>query len=400
MSDQTPLTEGTTDPTTGFPLPKLALLGPLSPPFRGGIAQYTSSLRKALFPRCELKTISFKRLYPAWLYPGASDREPGMEHVYQSGVLYTLDALDPRTLRKAVHDIAADHCDLTVINWWTLFWAPGLAWMARRLRAHGVPVAFLCHNLFDHDSGVFKRMLAMRFLSQADAYLVHTSAQADSLKRMFPAKVVLLHPHPTYDNYPPPGLILPKRGRLELLFFGFIRPYKGLDVLTDALALLADCDVYLTVIGEPWCKPEELEQRIRESGAPNVELHLEYMEASVAADYFARADMVVLPYRRATGSGVAAMAAHYDKPVLATRVGGFPDVIENGRTGFLVDPDSPQQLAAVVQKLDRNTLVPLATCVREYKNRFTWASLADTLVELAQAMTSINPTQHRPPMAR
>lgn len=373
-------------------IPKLALLGPVSPPFRGGIAQYTGNLRKELVSRCELKTVSFKRLYPTWLYPGASDREPGMERTYLADVLYTLDALNPRSLWIAARDIANAHCDLAIVNWWTLFWAPGFALMAKLLRARGVKVVFLCHNLFDHDSGVLKRVLARRFLSQADAYLVHSSEQAETLKQMFPAKAIRMHPHPTYDNYPYPTKVLPKRGRLELLFFGFIRPYKGLDTLIDALALLADHDVYLTVVGEPWYRPEELQEQVRGSGAPNVELHLEYVDASDAADYFSRADLVVLPYRKATGSGVAAMAYHYDKPVLATRVGGFPDIIEDGRTGFLVDPDSPQQLAAAIRALDRSALAPLVIRVRDYKNRFTWSSLADTLVELAPTAKSSNPT--------
>lgn len=379
-------------------MPKLALLGPISPPFRGGIAQYTGNLRKELSSRCELKTVSFKRLYPAWLYPGASDREPGMEHEYREDVLYALDALNPYTLWAAAREIAESHCELAVFNWWTLFWAPGFAWMAKLLRARGVPVAFLCHNLFDHDSGPMKRMLATRFLSQADAYLVHSRVQADSLKQRFPGKAIRLHPHPTYDSYPPPIKILPKRGRLELLFFGFIRPYKGLDSLIDALAQLADRDVYLTVVGEPWCKPVELERRVRESGAPNVELHLEYVDASAAANYFSRTDLVVLPYRKATGSGVAAMAYHYDKPVLATRVGGFPDVIEDGRTGFLVDPDSPHQLAAALQTLDRSTLAPVVNRVRDYKNRFTWSSLADTLIELAQTLAPNSSAAPPPPI--
>lgn len=399
MNDQPLLTKKIADSTIASSAPRLALIGPVSPPFRGGIAQYTDNLRKALIPRCELKTISFKRLYPAWLYPGASDREPGVEHTYQSDVAYTLDALDPRTWWAAVRDIADAHFDLVVINWWTLFWAPGFAWMARLLHARGVSVVFLCHNLFDHDSGALKGALAMRFLSRADAYLVHTQAQADSLKQMFPAKTIRMHFHPIYDNYPPPKQILPKRGRLELLFFGFIRPYKGLDFLIDALALLADRDVYLTVVGEPWCKPEDLQQRVRGSGAPNIELHLEYVDASAAANYFSRTDLVVLPYRKASGSGVAAMAYHYDKPVLATRVGGFPDVIEEGRTGFLVDPDSPHQLATVIRTLSRGTLAPMATWVREYKGRFTWSSLADTLVELARTAASNNPTAWQPPTA-
>lgn len=390
MKNQSQLAGEIADATTCRAVPKLALLGPISPPFRGGIAQYTGNLRKAMTSICELRTVSFKRLYPAWLYPGASDREPGLEQTYRSDVLYTLDALDPRTWWAAVRDIANAHCDLVVINWWTLFLAPEFALMATWLRAHGIPSVFLCHNLFDHDSGAFKRMLAMRFLSQASGFVVHTKAQADLLRKTFPAKTIRMHPHPTYDSYPPPTKILPKRGRLELLFFGFIRPYKGLDSLIDALALLADSDVHLTVIGEPWGPPEELVKRVYSSKAPNIELHLEYVNASTAADYFARADLVVLPYRKATGSGVAAMAYHYDKPVLATRVGGLAEVVENGCTGFLVDPDAPQQLAAILRTQSRDSLAQLVKRVRERKNQFTWSSLSKVLLELAQTTARTN----------
>lgn len=366
-------------------LPRVALVGPVSPPFRGGIARYTSDLRRSLASRCELHTVSFRRLYPGWLYPGASDREPGMEGALEPGVRYTLDALDPRSWSCAASEIADAGCDLAIINWWTLFWAPGFAWMARRLRKRGVPVAFLCHNLFDHDSGMLKRRISRVFLSQADAFLTHSNEHAARLHSLFPGKSVHMHPLPTDGTYPTPAHVLPRRGRLELLFFGFIRPYKGLEVLLDALALLADRDVYLTVGGEPWCAPEEIEQRVRASGAPNVELHLQYVDAVAAADFFARADLVVLPYRAASGSAVAAMAFHYDKPVLATRVGGFPDAIDEGCTGFLVEPDSAKQLADRIRALDRASLTTLAANVRACKSRFTWSSLADTLIGAARS---------------
>ena len=356
------------------------------PPFRGGIAQYTAELHRALSACCRLQTISFRRLYPAWLYPGDSDREPGIEQQHEPGVHYVLDAINPLTWLATATDTASKGCDLAVINWWTLFWAPGFALMANRLRARGVPVAFICHNLFDHDSGSIKRGISTRLLSQADAYLVHASEQAETLRRLFPGKPVRIHPHPTDGRYPPATAVLPKRGRLELLFFGFIRPYKGLDVLIDALGRLADHEVHLTVVGEPWCAPEELREYVRASGAPNVELHLEYVDANTAANFFARADLVVLPYRSATGSAVAAVAYHYEKPILATRVGGLPDVVEDGRTGFLVEPDSPRQLAARLHTINREELASIQVNVQTCKNRFTWCSLAGTLIDMAHDM--------------
>jgi len=203
------------------------------------------------------------------------------------------------------------------------------------------------------------------------------------LNRLVPGKSVLVHPHPTYDRFPRAAEPQTSRGRLELLFFGFIRPYKGLDTLVNALAKLADPEVYLTVVGEPWYSTRELEANIRASGAPNVELHLEYVDDATAAAFFARADLLVLPYRAATGSGVAALAYHYDRPVLATRVGGLRDVVEEGRTGFLVDPDSPAQLVDRLRSVTREQLEQMRRYISSDKLRFTWGSLAGALIDLA-----------------
>lgn len=369
--------------------PRVALIGPVLP-FRGGIAQYTTQLRRALAPLCTLRTVSYLRQYPAWLYPGKSDREPGLESFREYGVAYELDAVNPLTWRRVARSIAEDGCDLAVFDWWTLFWAPAIALMARALRRRGVRVAFLCHNLFDHDASSLKRKIATLLLAQADSYLVHSREQAASLQATFPRKTVVTHPLPPFDQLPPPSMSLPKRGRLELLFFGFIRPYKGLDVLVDALTRLDDKQVYLTVVGEPWCSPDDLRQRIEDAHAPNIELHLDYVEDTVAADFFARADLVVLPYRSASGSGVAGMAFHYDCPILATRTGAFPDMIEEGKTGFLVAPDSVDELATAIKPLTRAQLVAMRQHVHEQKSRYTWDSLAQCLIELArQSNTAI-----------
>lgn len=375
-------------------LPRVALIGPLLP-FRGGIAQYTTQLHRALASKCALQTISYHRQYPAWLYPGKSDREPGKDSHCEPGVEYTLDALNPLSWRRTVRSIALNRCDLAMFDWWTLFWALPIALMARGLRRRGVRVAFLCHNLFDHDSGWLKRKLAELLLSPADAYLVHSTEQKKTLESMFPGKTVVMHPIPPYDQFPPSCARLPKRGRMELLFFGFIRPYKGLDALVDALARLDDPQVYLTVVGEPWVPADELRKHIDAKRAPNIELHLDYVDDTHAAEFFGRADLVVLPYLSASGSAVAAMAFHYDCPILATRTGGFPDVITEGETGFLVTPRSVEALANTIRLLTRARLEEMREHVHALKKRFTWNSLADRLVELAAQSGSKSPHSAR-----
>lgn len=363
-------------------LSRIALIGPVLP-FRGGIAQYTTQLHRTLARKCALLTISYHRQYPAWLYPGKSDREPDKASCREPGVEYILDALDPLSWWRVVRAVTANGCDLAAFDWWTLFWAPAVALMARSLSRRGVRVVFLCHNLFDHDSGPIKRKFAKLLLSPADAYLVHSTEQKKSLESGFPGKAVVMHPIPPYDQFPPPSIKLPKRGRLELLFFGFIRPYKGLDVLIDAIAMLRDTRVYLTVVGEPWCSPEELRKRIEVAQVPNIDLHLDYVDDQTAANFFSRTDLVVLPYLSASGSAVAAMAFHYECPILATRTGAFPDVIDEGKTGFLVDPGSPEQLANCLRSITRERLALLKPNINASRDRFTWDSLANALIGMS-----------------
>lgn len=373
---------------------RVALIGPIVP-FRGGIAQYTTQLHRALANKCALQTISYRRQYPAWLYPGKSDREPDRATYREPGVDYLLDWGNPLSWFHATRSIEASGCSLALFDWWTLFWAPATSLMAKRLHRRGIRVGFLCHNLFDHDAGEFKRKLAGAMLAQADAYLVHSAEQAVVLRSRFPGKPVIAHPIPPYDQFPPPSIRLPKRGRLELLFFGFIRPYKGLDVLVDALAQLRDMQVHLTVVGEPWCPPEELRNRIAATRAPNIELHLDYVDDQTAANFFCRADIVVLPYLSASGSAVAAMAFHYECPILATRAGAFPDVVDEGKTGFLVAPGSAEALAGVIRKLTRAQLEAMRIHVHEEKARFTWNSLADCVMKLATQTGNTFSRRHR-----
>lgn len=382
MNDDSPTRPGH-DAVASGGLVRIALIGPVLP-FRGGIAQYTTQLHRTLTTKCKLLTISYQRQYPALLYPGKSDREPGMTSYREPGVEYILDALNPLSWRRAVHAVTGNRGDLAVFEWWTLFWAPAIALMAHSLRRRGVRVAFLCHNLFDHDSGMVKRKLARWLLAPADAYLVHSTEQKKTLESTFPGKTVVMHPIPPYDQFPPSSARLPKRGRLELLFFGFIRPYKGLDVLVEALAKLDDPQVYLTVVGEPWLPADELRKRIDAKRAPNVELHLDYVDDTHVAEFFGRADLVVLPYLSASGSAVAAMAFHYGCPILATRIGGFPDVVDEGKTGYLVAPSSPGQLMERLRSVTRSELMSMAPCIKAANERFTWRSLADALIGIAR----------------
>ncbi len=355
--------------------PRIAVVGPVSP-YRGGISQYTESLASALAEVADVSVFSFSKQYPRVLYPGDTDVDPTRARL--PGAQYVLSATSPWSWWRTVDRIVASQPDLVVVDWWTLFWQPWSAFLARRLRRRGIRVVFLCHNLVDHDAGGLRKRLTRGMLRAASGYVVHGSAMRADLERLVPGATVLQRPHPVYDRFPEPSQGWAPRGRLDLLFFGFIRPYKGLDTLLDAMALLDDDQVALSVVGEAWGDgQDELRARIESVGADAV---LRYVDDHAAADYFARADLVVLPYRSATGSGVVSAAYHYLTPVLATRVGGIPDVVD-ARTGFLVPPDDPRALADALRGVTREACRALQPGIAEFAQRNSWRGFAQTIVD-------------------
>lgn len=363
---------------------KVVLVGPIFP-LRGGIAQYNTQLHRALQKQSEVLTVSFKRLYPDWLYPGKSDTEPDAKNHTEKGVRYIVDAYSPFSLHRAINEITENQSDFVVLTWWTLFWQPGFAYMAWRLRRRGVKTAFLCHNVVDHDASRVKKIISKFFLRQADGYIVHATEEKKLLRDLGMKGFILnTKALPIYDHYPKASKTLVKRGRLEILFFGFIRPYKGLNVLLSALSELKDKDIFLTVVGEYWGNEEDFRKEVKAKDIPNVELHLEYVDDKSAANYFKRADVVAQPYLSATGSAVVSVAYHYRKPVLATKVGGLKDSVTEGKTGWLVKQNSSLDLANVIKEITREQALSMTTEIDEFCQRNSWAGLASKIINLTE----------------
>ncbi len=302
---------------------RIAVIGPLMP-YRGGIAQYNTLLAGAFAEQGDdALFVSFSRQYPRWLYPGKGDIDLPNADNRVPRALYLIDSVNPVTWWKAAREIARQGVQVVAFNWWTVFWAPCFIAMTWLLRRRGIRTVLICHNLVDHEANGLKAAISRYFMGMASGYLVHSRGHADTLRHEHPGKQVESHPIPPYGHYPQPRGTLAQRGRLELLFFGFIRPYKGLDVLLEALDTAGDREVYLTVIGEHWGDSSELVRDYADH--PNVELRLEYVDDAEAAEYFARADFIVLPYLTPTPSAVLALAHHYDVPVIASDVAGLDE---------------------------------------------------------------------------
>jgi glycosyltransferase involved in cell wall biosynthesis len=359
---------------------KVALIGPVLP-FRGGIAQHTTMLHRALPELTAHLTISFSRQYPALIFPGESDRDPAYAGYEEPGVEYLIDSLNPLTWRRAVRRILAFQADIVVLPWWTVYWAVCFGYLARTLRKQGLVVVFFCHNVVEHESAAWKSRLTRWVLGQASRFVVHTREDAANLHHLLPGAEVRVHAHPIYDQFPLPKNEWPKRGALELLFYGFVRPYKGLDLLIEAMAQTTD-NVYLTVAGEFWEGENQVRERIQALGLHDrVELRPWYHTDEETAELFGRCDVVVLPYRSATGSGVVPIAYNYNKPVIASRVGGLPDVVLDGKTGRLVEPENIKGLAEAINSMTRTGAEAMVPAIRELKGKMTWTSLAATLLD-------------------
>ena len=357
---------------------RLALIGPV-PPLRGGIAQHTVKLHRVLAERAELLTISFTRLYPTWLFPGDQELEPGHENHREPGVEYLIDALSLRGYQSALARLVAFRPDALILPWWTLYFAPRFLWLARACRKAGIPTFFFCHNSEDHESALYKRWVGNFVLAEGAGFIVHTKSDRDNLAERFPGAPFLVHPHPIGGYHAPAHGTLPRRAPLELLFFGLVRRYKGLDVLLAGLERLEREDVHCSIVGEFWLRDQGLLEHARR--LPHVEVVARFVSDTEAAEYFARTDVVILPYRGASGSAVVPLAYQYGKPVIATRVGGLPDVIVEGETGFMVPPEDPQAIAGLIERLSSEELATMRPAIERFSRTLTWENLADKLVD-------------------
>jgi glycosyltransferase involved in cell wall biosynthesis len=363
-------------------LSSIGLIGPVLP-FRGGIAQHTTMLHRSLRSQTDLCTISFKRQYPRYLYPGKSDRDPEYQGYSEAGVAYVLDSINPATWTEACRMLLARTPKLIIIVWCTFFGAPYLGFIARYFRKRGIQVMFLCHNVIDHEAAFWKVGLSRRALFQGNAFLVHTASEKARLSQLVPGARVTVHSHPVYHQFPSAKKKLPHRARLELLFFGFVRTYKGLDILLEAMRYLEKEDIFLTIAGEWWGENSFLRALMSNDRlSARVEVIDRYVSEQEAAEYFYRADLVVLPYRSATGSGVIPLAYHYGKPVIASRISGIEEAVVDGETGRLCEPENPYALAEVIREFLNVPPERMRAGVQKAADKMTWDSLAKCILGL------------------
>lgn len=366
--------------------PRVALVGPTHPA-PGGIVHFTAGLADELARRGPSLVIGWRRRFPERFYPGTITDDISRTAVSATGEPL-LDLLDPRTWRQASRRIRDFGADVALLQWWHPMHAPAVIALQRLLRRAGITVVVICHNVEPHETNAVWRRLTRAALTGADALVIHASALRPHATALAPGVPIIEAFLPVFGNVAAttgratqPAIDalrarVDARDRPLLLCFGYVRPYKGVD---DAIAAMADLgrDAVLVVAGECWGDEHHYRAVVAAAGvADRVVLDFRYIPNDEIPVLFGAADAVVLPYRTATQSAVAALAFAFDRPVVATTAGGLAELVQDGVTGALAPPGDPRALAAAIDRVldDRRDWGP---AIAETRDRLSWSHYVD-----------------------
>ncbi len=366
-------------------------------PLRGAMAQLNAILGRYLSKKHKVEVVTFTRQYPALLFPGKTQIDPS-KPLFDLPTIQLIDSINPLSWIQAARYIQNRKPDLLIFRYWLPFFAPCFGVIARLVRKRtDAKVMFICDNIVPHEKRIGDEILTKFAFRFVDYFIVHSKSVENDLLRFVPNARYRMVPHPVYEIF---GESISKREAQKklglrtdervILFFGYVRPYKGLHVLLKAMPkILRQVRLKLLVVGEFYDDEEKYRRQIAENGLQNnVVMCSEYMPNEEVEIYFSACDVLVLPYISATQSGIVQIAYHFDKPVIATDVGGLSEVVLDGRTGFLVLPERPDLLAdAVIRFYKEKRENKFAKNVRVEKKKYRWDAVVKAVEELAQAAT-------------
>ncbi len=372
---------------------KAALIGPVFP-YRGGIAHFTTCLARAMDDSADCEVISFRRLYPRQLYPGASDHDPSRQSLRVEAE-YKLDSLNPLSWLAAGQRISRMKPGIAIFQWWTTFLAPCYLTIMRTLRHHRVQILLIVHNVLPHEARFFDPWLTRAVFSSVDGLILLSERERVRLMNFMPSlQNAHVYPHPPYEIFA--GERIPREqakkrlgvppDRPLVLFFGFVRPYKGVPTLIEGLELLLKrgLALHLAIAGEIWGDRSDIERLIEEKGLRgDVLVDNRYIPNEEVNLYFSAADVFVAPYLRGTQSGAANIALGYDLPIVATtQIANSLTGIDSDRLWSVTPGDAHALAEAIEESLQANTRARAARFQGEKPP--SWEGLAEFILSLAR----------------
>lgn len=370
---------------------KLVLIGPVYP-YKGGISHYTGLMYRELAKRYDVEMVSYKMQYPKFLFH-KEQKDYDNDSFKIADTKYMIHTANPVNIIRTARYIRQQRPELVVIQWWHPYFAPCYFLLTHFMGRQNI--AFVCHNVFPHERFPMDRFLTKLALKRGNHYVVHATQEASELEKIKKNPDCVVTPHPTYNAFRFEGMSKAQaRERLHvvqdehvLLFFGYVREYKGLKYLLQAMPMILQEDekARLLVVGEFGSDREDYLALIDESGAGGcVNVVDSYMPDREVEKYFAAADLVILPYISATQSGIVQIAYGFTKPVIVTEVGGLPDVVEDGRTGYVVEPKKPEAIAEAALKFFREDQAEsMAENIEREAYRFSWERMGEVIEGIA-----------------
>lgn len=373
---------------------KIYILGPAYP-YRGGLAAFNERLaREFQGLGHELHLWTFTLQYPALLFPGKTQYVEGGQAPSDLQIERRINSVWPLNWWQVGRALAAEEPDIVICPYWLGFLAPAFAGILKALRKSDTRVIALVHNLLPHEPRMGDRFFARHFLRNCHAAMALSKSVGEQIAELGFAELPLrVIPHPVYDHYGQPIEQKEARRRLGLdaeqpciLFFGFIRAYKGLDILLEAMADPRLDFLRLVVAGEYYGNAQAYSEQIESLGIANrLVLHNRFIADEEVHLFFSAADMLVQPYRSATQSGVTQMAYHFAKPSLVTAVGGLPELVEHGQSGYVVEPESSQAIVeALLDFYQKQRAQAMQKRVQELAKNYSWEALAQGFLALAE----------------
>ena len=368
---------------------KILIVGPAWP-YRGGIADFDERIAREYIKKGdEVEIFTFTLQYPSFLFPGKTQYSPD-PRPEDLDIKRKVNSINPFNWIKVGRELKKKNADLLIIKFWLPLMAPCFGTIARIVKGNGkTKVVSILDNIIPHEHRPGDKILSKYFVSSIDAFIAMSKSVYDDLKSLNDKKPCLMSPHPIYDNF---GTAVSREeaiGSLGLdpsakymLFFGFIRDYKGLDILLKAIAdeRIKNSDIKLIVAGEFYNNSEtyfELEKQLGLEG--KIIWRTDFIADEHVKNYFCASDIIVQPYKTATQSGVTQIAYHFEKPMLVTNVGGLPEIVPNGKVGYSVEPEAKVIADAINDFYSNGRYAEFVENIKEEKKKYSWDRMLENV---------------------
>jgi glycosyltransferase involved in cell wall biosynthesis len=371
---------------------KICIIGPAYP-YKGGIATFNDRMAIELHNMgYEVVVITFKLQYPSIFFPGKSQTTSEIKS-FPFPIFRNINAINPLNWYSVGKEIQKADYDLVISRFWIPAMAPSLGWINKIIQGNKkTKITAIVDNLIPHEKRIGDSILSSFFLrSIHSAIAMSASVKYDILQQTNSLKKVALIPHPIYDHY---GASKSKNEASDalnlsrdfkyILFFGLIRKYKGLDLLIKAMKSIVayDSKFKLIVAGEFYDNEESYRNLIVELGLQeNVIIYSGFIPDDQVADIFSISELLVLPYRTATQSGISQMAMHFELPMIVTNVGGLPEIVKDGKTGYISDVDSDDMSDKVIKYFSEAKHHEFQKNIIIDKKNYSWKSFAVNLLK-------------------